>query len=501
MNLKKIIIAVAIVATALPTFAQYADDAFLFSGAKNSATARFNGLGGGHTAVGGDLTSLYGNPAGLGMFTKSEFSFTPSFNINNNETSFLGTNTTQSTSHINLNNMGIVFNSPVAKTSNLTKGVLSFNFGIGYQKTNFFKNNLDFNGGITLNNGVGEYLADLAYAENAKPNELQGEVALAAYDNFLINADSKDKTLYYSNTSASTNQMFKLNSKGNQSNVDFALGLNVSNKLYLGTSFSLSSINYRTTNVLNEKGTTPIDNVIYNYNVNLSNYYDTQASGVNFKLGAIFKPVYEFRIGLALETPTWYAIKNDAKQELRLLDNGNVNASDNYPFDYRVSTPLKLNGGLAYFFGKRGFISASINFVDYSSIKVKSSSTAIDTNEPSYVRTIQNSQNILSNNYKEAINYNIGAEFKLIDNLMIRAGYASRGNPYSNVKYSNFKSESYSGGLGYKFGTYYIDGALVVNNSNVISEYSNYTLGRNNEPFGSAKTTTTNISLTFGARF
>jgi hypothetical protein len=496
MNFKTTIFAFAIVASALPTFAQNYDvDAFRFSGASNSATARFNALGGAQTSIGGDLTSLYGNPAGVGMFTKSEFSFTPSFNINNNETNFLGTGTTQNSSHVNLNNMGIVFNTPVAKTGDLTSGVLSFNFGVGYQKTNFFKNDINFNGGLVNANGISDYFAEQANKEGKIPGDIGSDVTYASYLGYLIDNNGSTTTSYKPLTAKDADQNLRLSTKGNQSNVDFSMGLNISNKLYLGATFGLASINYRSNNTLNEQGLTIVkdnlgNNRVYNYNANFASNYDTQGSGVNFKIGAILKPVYEFRIGLSLETPTWYAITDNYSENLSLKDikNKMVSGKDSYPFEYRLSTPLKLNGGISYFIGKKGFLTANINFVDYNGIKFSSNSASID------VKT----NAALSSQYKEALNYSFGAEFKLIDNLMIRGGYSSIGNPYKNI---DFKSQNYSGGLGYKFGSYYIDGALIVNKNNIQTQYYSYGLSTQTEPVANRVTQTTNLSITFGARF
>ncbi len=496
MNIKKIILAVATVATALQTFAQNYDvDAFRFSGGNNSATARFNALGGPQTAIGGDLTSLYGNPAGLGMFTKSEFSFTPSFNIKNNETSFLGTKTTQNTSHASINNMGIVFHSPVAKTGNLTSGLLSFNFGVGYQKTNLFKNDINFGGGVTFKNGLGEYFSERANAENSIPGNLESDVTYASYMGYLINNDGATTSDYNPITATDADQNLRLNSKGSQSNVDFSMGLNISNTLYLGATLGLASINYRSNNILNEQGITIVKDNLgvnrpYDYNANLVNNFDTQGSGVNFKLGAILKPVYEFRIGLSLETPTWYAMTDNFSQSLSLRDIKNfpISEKENFAFDYRLSTPLKLNGGISYFIGKSGFLTANVNFIDYSNIRFRSNSSSVD----------KRTNAALNDQYKEAVNYSFGAEFKLVDNFMIRGGYSSLGNPYRKI---DFKSENFSGGLGYRFGSYYVDGAFILNQNNIQNQYFSYGLRDRTEPAANTITQTTNISITFGARF
>jgi hypothetical protein len=487
MKFIKYIIAGTIVVSSLSSFAQNNNtDAFRFSGGNNSSTARFDAMGGQQTSIGGDLTSLYGNPAGLGMFTKSEFSFTPSYNINTNKSSFLGSNNNQTSANVNLNNIGVVFHSQVAKADNLTQGVLSFNFGLGYQKTNFFRNDINFGGGVTNLTGLGDYFAEAANGENATFDKLGSNVNYGAYDGYLISDMPSGSTNYVSNTDVNTNQNLKLNSQGSQSNMDFSMGINISNKVYLGTTLGLASINYLATGLLNEQSN--FYNTSKSYNANLINNYGIKGSGVNVKFGGIFKPVYEFRIGLSVETPTWYRISDDFSQELSLKNfkDKAVDQVDNYnTIDYNLSTPLKLNGGLSYFIGKSGFLTANLNYVDYSGIRYK----AVGSN-----KDVSNS----ANNLKGVVNYSIGAEFKVVDNLTIRAGYTGFGNPYRNVDY---KAENYSGGLGYRFGNYYLDGAVVFRNNNGVNQYSSYAFKAGDEPISNVNTQSTNISLTFGARF
>ena len=58
-------------------YAQKIEDALRNSQVFYYGTARFMGMGGAFTALGGDLSSLSQNPAGLGVFRSSEVSITP----------------------------------------------------------------------------------------------------------------------------------------------------------------------------------------------------------------------------------------------------------------------------------------------------------------------------------------------------------------------------------------------------------------------------------------
>src|SRR3982750_530073 len=74
--------------------AQHLDDnALLFSRTVPGGSARIQGLGGAQTALGGDYSSALSNPAGLGMFNHSEFTFSPGINFQNVSADFQGSPT------------------------------------------------------------------------------------------------------------------------------------------------------------------------------------------------------------------------------------------------------------------------------------------------------------------------------------------------------------------------------------------------------------------------
>lgn len=57
-------------------FAQSAIDAYRFSQPDLRGTARFMGMGGAFGALGGDLSTLSQNPAGIGVYRSNELGFT-----------------------------------------------------------------------------------------------------------------------------------------------------------------------------------------------------------------------------------------------------------------------------------------------------------------------------------------------------------------------------------------------------------------------------------------
>ena len=81
MNKKILILLLAISNTTVS--AQNEIDALRYSTNNILGSARYSAMGGAFGSLGGEFSSLSTNPAGLGMYEFSEFTFTPNINLNN----------------------------------------------------------------------------------------------------------------------------------------------------------------------------------------------------------------------------------------------------------------------------------------------------------------------------------------------------------------------------------------------------------------------------------
>lgn len=118
MKITRILIASALVLGGIGAKAQlslgghfYGEDALRYSQAKTSGSARMQALGGGYSALGGDATNAYTNPAGLGFYNRSELSITPIFNSLKTSSSYIGSTTQSSTSNANIGQLGLILSS------------------------------------------------------------------------------------------------------------------------------------------------------------------------------------------------------------------------------------------------------------------------------------------------------------------------------------------------------------------------------------------------------
>lgn len=502
--MKKIFLAlIAIVALNANIYAQYTGDALRFSQTNFGSTARFKAIGNAQIGTGGDMSSLGGNPAGLGLFTKSEFSFTPEFNGNKVNASYLDKQTNTDKSQININQLGAVFFVPNYKQrgQETNKGVISAVFGLGYNRNNDYSTEINYNGSNNKTS-MADYFAEIA--GNILPNKLaNGSLERMAYDNYLISYDNVAGN-YYPETFAETTQpnLQKKNElrSGSVSEFNFAVALNISNQIYIGANLGLLDIKYSSDAQYEETGKLHIaDQSITstkNYKFLFNQNQTTKGSGANGRLGIIFRPDKNFRLGATLQTPTWLVIEDSYTEG---LDNrgtsGGTIGTQTYDFTYNLRTPLKGALGASYIIANQAIITADVDFIDYSTIKFSTSDGYATTND---IAVIKSNNTGVRQNYRNAINYRVGAEYK-IEKVSLRAGYGLNGSPYKTDDNKFFETKVYSGGLGYRVNNYFLD--LTYQKIQGNNTFSPYTLNTGNEPVATVKNEKNNVFLTFGLRF
>ena len=496
------LVLVAIVATTGTSYAQYTSDALRFSQTNYGSTARFKALGNAQIGVGGDMSSLGGNPAGLGLFTKSEFSLTPEFNQSGIKATYLGQNNNTTKSQLNINQLGAVFFSPTyrRKGQNTKSGLVSMVFGLGYNRNNDYSMESNY-GGTNRTSSIADYFAEVAGSSDPT-NLTTGTPERLAYDNYLISYDNVARN-YYPETFAD-NANANLQSKneiksGSVSEFNLAGAANIGNRVYIGASIGLLNIRYNSDAQYLESGKAREylnDNLTGNnisYKLLFNQNQITRGSGLNGRLGVIFRAAEGLRLGATLQTPSWFVIDDTYTES---LDNrGTIRGttgSKTYDFTYNLRTPLKASLGGSYIIAGQALLSADIDFIDYASTQFSSSKTHVFNN-------IFNENNAtIRQNFTSAINYRVGLEYK-ISMVSLRGGYALNGSPYKTDETGMFDTKIYSGGLGYRTNKYSIDLAYQrLENANTLSPY---TLNNGNEPVANTVNAKDNVFLTFGLRF
>ncbi|UKJ05994.1 OmpP1/FadL family transporter [Solitalea lacus] len=479
--------------------AQYAEDGLKFTQQFLRGTARYMSIGGAETSLGGDLGALSGNPAGVGMFRKSDIGLSLQYNNNSASASYLSNPEQKSSvNNFKLSNLSVAL--PVyvnrEKINEICNEWIGVTLGVGYNRTNDLYSEYSF-GGRNPNNSITQSFAQRASKIGVQNEDLPDDLGFA-YDNYLIDEETTNpvtgKILYVPISTGNVNQRLQNNYKGSQNETNIVLAANYGNKLYFGASLKFTNQNYDSENYFKEDG---INSIFQNpsESVVMLNQFQKQSvdgSGFTGKIGAIFRPLDEVRLGGSIEFPTSWKMKEDYSYDLNSTTVNGTFYEPNSPstsyFEYTLTTPFRYSLGASYFIGKMAFISADVEFIDYTALKMKSSDFDTDQNFKDDVNAF----------YRSVVNIHLGGEVKL-DQLSLRAGFANYGNPFSDNSANDGKRNFYTGGVGYRINNFYIDAAYI--NSSYKTTLRPYLLDDFSEPVLNVKQRTNSVVLTIGTRF
>ena len=155
MTRRNILASAAVVAAMLPAgmMAQSSVDAYNLSQTELRGTARFMSMAGAFTALGGDLSTLNQNPAGIGIYRGSEIGFTLDINMLNTKSSGIPGGYSDSKTHVDVNNVGYI------GTYNTGSSLMqTFSWGISYGRQKSFER-VFRGGGIPLETSLSNYVA------------------------------------------------------------------------------------------------------------------------------------------------------------------------------------------------------------------------------------------------------------------------------------------------------------------------------------------------------
>jgi hypothetical protein len=199
------------------------------------------------------------------------------------------------------------------------------------------------------------------------------------------------------------------------------------------------------------------------------------------------------RIGASVQTPTLYKLRDEYTSSLNANFGGAQPSTEDAQidpgnFDYFLTTPMRANGGIAYFVGKNGFLSADVEYVNYGGARLEATDD---------MDAFSGTNDIIKDSYQSAINLRVGGEFRY-NIFRVRAGYAHYGDPYKSSTYDRNK-QYITGGVGIKQENRFLDLAVV--NSRFNSVYSPYSLLDNAQPVVTTKNVGNSVLFTVGFNF
>jgi hypothetical protein len=480
----KILLSILFVHFILSGNAQTNVDALRFSGNSITGTARFSAMSGAFGALGGDFSSLSYNPAGIAIFRKSEFTFTPSIYVGSTSSTFLGKEFDERKYNFNFGNIGLIYTRLLSENTT-SSGWKSWNFGIGYNRLNNFHNRSYYEG----TNMDNSFLDD--FAENAtgtNPDDLNPFYESLAYNAWLINPDSNN--VYTSVIPAgNVNQQRISETKGSIGETVFTFGANYSNKFYFGATLGFKSLRYVQSTTYEESDP---DTQIMNFkNFQFQEDLTTRGTGFDFKVGMIYRANDMVRLGIAFTTPTWYTMHDEYNTRLSSnIDTASYNFEADGVNDYELTTPFKAMGSIAFIFGTYGLFSADYEFSDYGESRFSQSGYSFS-----------DENNIIRDKYIEVHTLRAGTEW-LYENLSMRLGFALSTTPL-NTQYkvgsTDFSQKSFSGGIGFRENDLFFDLGYVYTMRDEF--FQPYRLNSEEVPGVKNSIVTNNFVITMGVKF
>jgi long-subunit fatty acid transport protein len=492
--MKKILLGMGL---ACSTFAaaQTDVDALRYSQTTFGGSARALSMGGAFGALGGDLSSLSVNPAGIAIYRKTEFTFTPSLLFQNSSSSYLRRSQEASKVNFNFSNAGFVL------TYNKDTDWKNLNFGFGYNRINNFHGRTNFSAVNNSSSLLDNYLERLNGGAGTNFNTILDDGSYAfdlrlAYQTGLIYSNPAPDTNHYTHDLLNAGEVQDRTSStsGSMGEVFFTFGANYMDNLYLGATLSFNSIDYSEKSVYSESD--PDGSIKTFKSFNLNQNLSTTGSGFNLKLGALYRATDWFRIGLAYHTPTFYNLSDSYSTSMDAYFDTTFNGKSFFTaespegsFNYQLVTPARSIGSLGFIILKKALLSLDYEYLNYGGARLSSSDYSFN-----------NENDAVKNKYTSAANIRFGAEYRINSVFTLRGGYALYGTPYkSGIVSIDAKRTSYTGGFGIRGDYYYIDFAYVAESYEEL--FVPYTLSSKPVEGAVVKQDLSRYAVTFGVRF
>ena len=463
--------------SALSSFGQSAYDAWRFSQNEYEGTARSAAMGNAFTALGGDLGAITINPAGSAVAGYSQFTLTPSITISSataegvlppggSELTYFDKKYRANKVKAGIPNIGMTFHFDTGRKSGLKN--VTVGFVVNTTKTwceNVFADGTNY---TTSFAGAAAFDATENMAAYNMPGVLPaGEPRYSyldliddnAYDYYspwkdivayrggmISTFDDKGETFIGATEVLLSNgniqqggplkQTYGRSVNGNKTEYIFNVGANISDFVYVGFNLGFNTLAYDESTYFKEKAIDEYDfeNIFVDENGNeektyfrnliYKHAYSANGNGVFGKFGIIVTPGNGLRFGAAFQTPTSTSIRERWRESAETnFSTSKFDCSAQSPYgeySYTFRSPFRANFGVAYTFGGAGLISADYEVASYGSMKYQIDRYNMADADIEYFESINDD---IRQAYGAAHQFRLGAEFKPVSTLAVRAGY------------------------------------------------------------------------------
>lgn len=471
MNTRYLMICSALLA--LPAMAQETYENARLLGNDLNGTARYVGMGGAMEALGADLSTIRTNPAGIGLYRKSGVNLSFGFISQGDANARLGHSATK----MSFDQVGFYRSMRTGERSfvnfafNFSKGT-NFNYflsaasklsdaSLGKQAYLKGMRGSLYNGGYSIGPGVKNKDVVYGYADdNPSNNDISrayGQLDYLYWNTRLVNKNDATKFNY----DAANGYDLNRSQHGYIGNYDFNISGNVNDRVYLGLTLGLRTVNY--------KGYSEyVENLVDKTNKNIGTATvadERKVTGTGFDLsaGVIFRPIEEspFRIGFSVNSPTWYDLKTE--NYTTILNEGQnqgrwERGKSSETYNFKLFTPWTFSASLGHTVGNFLALGASVSYADYATMDNR----YIDGEYQDYygyTHETSASDKVMNNHAKRTLNgvatLKLGMEYKVLPQVAVRAGY--------NYVSPAYKKDAFKDGTLNSEGSYYSSAADYTN--------------------------------------
>ena len=329
-----------------------------------SGTARYVGMGGAMTAVGGDPSAVRDNPAGLGIYRRMELSL--SMGGKWDQTIQVGSKWSGLYSKFEMPQVSWVysFGNPYR-----TNGVVFNNFMFSYNRVRQYQREYYANVN-NCDNSLADVIA--SKSEGRKEIELQrdgrwndekvGWLSLLGYDTYMINPLEDKQWAANLFPGEKVNSGMYVRESGYIDEYALDWGMNISNRWYVGAGIRMTSFYLSQTERYDETALTS-GNRLSAYNTLLMS-----GLGVNGAIGMIGHPVEWLRFGVSFITPTTstLSVSNYGEMQSKLADSTHLASTPSNTTSYSdFSLPLRLSTSVAFQWKHYGLLSLQYDYAHH----------------------------------------------------------------------------------------------------------------------------------------
>lgn len=347
----------------------YCQDVQRFSERHLMGTARYVGMGGAMTAVGGDPSAVLDNPAGLGLYRRNEITLSISETIDRTQQAE-GIDTYQSARFAAPNVATIwVWGNP-----NKQRGMIYSNVMLSANRLANFNREIVAKGtGLgmvpsicALTNGLDE-----TYLQNKPWNDTEiGWLSILGYETYLINPQvdslATDVLNQYQWTPAVdfTEGSLSVSEVGYYDQYTLSWAGNISNQWYVGLSVNIPTLSYT-------KRTSHYETDRFQ-SAELKSMYHLSGVGVSGTIGLIYRPIQALRVGASFHTPTMMSLSIQTEGDMYSTVEGKkyeaLTPASGVVSSEMVS-PLRTSVSVAGQIGNRGLIAVQYDYAHSSEME------------------------------------------------------------------------------------------------------------------------------------